>query len=402
MNKFNRYSRIFFAADGDSGGAAVIETISAPGVDVPVIEPAQGTPDIQDVDIPESGIKGPEELWGEKPDDLIDKADTDMGKKPRERGPDGKFLPKDGKPPVATPKPKAVKPEAPKPIAEPEPTAPAKLKLGDEEKTPDEWLAEMKKLREQAAKPADPKPEPVEDKAKTEQERKEYQTRREEFISRKAKSYAEAYVPDQQRLDIVLSGGPGAAKAWGEEISQTVARAIADTREEMSDAFNRVLKERDAELQPIFDQHRSVQQFTEENGILASNAVLKAHPEGLATYRRIKDEYQQAYEGIQQKVNAGHPVSDQEKAWALLYGSQKPEDIRATIVERAAAEVGKIPLNTNGNGAPKAAEVKPPLRVVKPFSSDRPGGPSPGGKAKSTDSRMIDDLAASGHWDAGN
>lgn len=397
MNKFNRYNRIFLDQDGDAGGASVIETISAPGVDVPVIEPAGGDTHIEEVTIPESGVKGPADLWGEDPEQQMAEAQAKMSGEERERGPDGKFLPKkkEGEQPdpaVKSVKTKAAKSaaEAPKPPAV-KPPAPAKLKLGEEEKTADEWLAEMKALREQANKPAETTPEPTaDDKAKAAETEKQTAEKRTAFLAKAA----EGYTMKPERLDLILGGGPEAAKALAEEL----ARVQLDTREWMAEQHRGVMDDLRAELQPLLDQHRSVQQFGEEHQALNSNPQLKAHPEGLKLYRQFKEEYAKSYDDIQARTLSGQEVSPQEKAWAIMYGSQTPEGIRDSVVQRAIAEAAKIPLKTNGNGAPAKIETKPPLRITKPQNFDRPGGAAPAVKTESKDGQLVRELTESGRW----
>lgn len=390
MNKFNRYSPIFFDIDdpGTGGGAAIIETITAPGLDVPVLEPAGGGHEIQEVTVPETSIKGPEELFGEKPEEQMAEADAKMGKATLERGPDGKFLPKkkDGaeKPVVEVVKAKAKPLEVAAPV-----DPPAKLKLGEEEKTAEEWLAEMKQLREQVAKvpdKVDPKPE--EAAAKAQEEQKHTAERRKSFLDQTTANYT----LKNDRLDTILGGGPEAVKAFAEEL----AKVEVNTREAMAKLVNECLTERDALIQPLLDQHKSVSQFTEENQALSSNAQLKAHPQGLETYRKVKAEYQQTFDSIQQRVAKGEAVSPAEQSWAILYGAQKPEDLRNTLIERAAAEAAKIPIKTNGNGAPTKVEPKAPLRITRPLNTDRPGGPSPGVKTETQDARLARELGFSG------
>lgn len=382
MNKFNRYNRIFLAAEGtESGGTPVVETLSAPGVDVPVLESPVAA-DIQEVSIPDSNVKGPGDLFGEDPEQQMAEADAKMGKETRERGPDGKFLPKkkEGEPEPAV---KVVKPKA-KPVVEKavEPVVPAKLKLGDEEKTADEWLAEMKKLRE-GAKPPEAKIEPEDDKAKVaeqEAQTKDLTERREKFITDSASRFA----PTEKEWDVALSGGPEAVKMLG----TIVARNAAAESERLATGINKALAAQAEEFKPILEMYRQVQAFNEENQALSSNVQLKAHPQGLETYRRIKDEYQKSYDDITARVAAGQQVTPQEQGWAMLYAGQKPDELRATIAERAAIEVARIPLKTNGNGAPKQPEMKAAPRITTPLKTDRPGGAAPAVKTESQDARM--------------
>lgn len=374
---------LFLAPDGDATGT---ETITAPGVDIPVIEPATTDTNITDVVIPESGIKGPADLFGESPEESMAAAEEKMGKKRKE--PEAK--PIEQKPAAKKPDAKPKK-EPVKPVVEvkPEPAAvtPAKVKIGDEEKTAEEWAAHFKELQEKAKPPeaAKPKEEPKE----TPDPAKETAAKKEAWITTASKNYA----PDEKDLDVILSGGQPAVQKLG----QLLAKQAADTREWMATGHAADFAALQDLVKPLLDREKTLAQFHDETSALASQPQLKTHPKGLETYRQVKAEYEQSYQTITDKINAGQEVSPQERAWALLYGSQTPEDMRNSIIQHA---VSKLPASPeNGTAKPVAAVVKPPPRITTPLRTDKPGGGAPAQKQETKDGQVIRSLQEAGMWD---
>lgn len=388
---------IFFAADGavDTTTPDILDATDGTGLDVPVVEPAPEN-DITEINIDEGPI-GPEELIGESPEQASAQLDEAMGEK-RERGPDGKFLPKktDGeqkpavqaKPvkPLAAPKPKV---ETPKPVEVTPPVA--KIKIGEEEKTAEEWAVHYRELKEKAEAAAKP-PEPLKDTAAEEQAQQEAATaQRAAFLETRAK----AFEPKEEDLDVILSGGKPAVEKLGQLLAETAAKE----REDFIPMVANALKDIEDRIAPILEREKTIAKHVEETTAIESNPALKAHPEGLATYRAVRDEYQKAFTDIQAKGEAATP---QEKAWALDYSSRSPEELRSNFVQQAAAKlpapVAQSSPATNGN----AKAVTPPKpRVTTPLNSDRPGGGSPTPKVKTADGAMIDELVADGKWERG-
>lgn len=383
---------IFYAPEGTTTG-----TIEAPGVSVPVLE--SSAPVVEEVNIqsggiekivpedaPEFGVKGPKDILGEDPEETLDKAEQAMGKPARERGPDGKFLPKGPK--EAKPNKNDVKPVVSKPVAKPvQPVAvvPSKVKIGDDEKTPEEWQQELATLREKAtaaAKPTEPAPDlkarEQDDAKKAEQTKAD----RERFIETESTKQDEF---DEKMHDTILSGGPEGLKAHRTLLAKTEAKL----REWTADSVNAAIDDLKGQLKPILDREKTIGQYSEENGVLNDNPDLKAHPKGLETYRATKEQYEKYFDGVQAK---GDQATPQEKAWAAQYGALSPADRKQAIIANAKAEVAKIPLKTNGNGAP----VKPVPRVTTPQRNDRPGGGVAVQRMETADAKALREMEARG------
>lgn len=387
---------IFYAPEGSTTGV-----IEAPGVSVPEIAAAGSGPSIETVqiqsggiekivpdDAPEFGVKGPKEILGEDPEETLDKADQAMGKPARERGPDGKFLPKSGKQTEAKPNKNDVNPVVSKPVAKPvQPVAavPAKVKIGDDEKTPEEWQQELASLREKAtaaAKPPEPKPDPKAREAEASKTAEQLKVDRQKFIETEVSKQDEF---DEKMHDTILSGGPEGLKAHRTLLAKTEAKL----REWAADSINSVIDDLKGQLKPILDREKTIGQYSEENGVLNDNPDLKAHPKGLETYRVAKEQYESYFDTVQAK---GEQATPQEKAWAAQYGALSPADRKQAIIANAKAEVAKIPLKTNGNGAP----VKVAPRVTTPQRNDRPGGGVAVQRMETADAKALREMEARG------
>lgn len=390
-------------------GATVSETaITAPGVDVPIIEPATTDTKITEVEIhsaletsePDTGIKGPKDLFGEDSEQVMRDMEEKMGKKDEpERDEQGKFVKKE-KPEETKPKAKAAKKEPTKPVEEKpvEEAAPVKIKLNGEEKTQEEWEAHFKDLAEKAAKvvpetkeakvePAKPEPKkPEEIAAEREQEREKWLN--EEAIP--------AYMPDQRELDTMLAGDPKTFAMFQAKVEE---RARLWAVDKLMPPLLEKIAELEARLNPLQEREKLIGQFTDENSAVESNPMLKSNPaKALELYRKFKGEFEQSFNDIQARAQA-NTASPEEQAWALIYGKhrQDPDQLRQALVSHVATELAKLtpPAPKNGTTSPAA---KPPLRVTKPFNGDKPTSVSGTPKVESKDSQMIRDLQEAGKF----
>lgn len=390
MNKFNRFM-LMFAPDEGGAGPAVIETISAPGVDVPVLESPVGG-DITPVEIAneetDGGVKSPSDLFGEDGQDLMDEADAKMGKKiERERDENGKFLPKKEKE-VDKTKPAAVaKPvEKPAEVSKPVETPVAKVKIDDKEMTPEEIADELKELRAKAAaKPAEQAPDPKAEQERAAEAEKALTERRQTFLT----SAAERYTPTEQEWDKALVGGPEAAKTIG----TMLAKAEMGGREAAANMVNEAMETLEKRLAPILEREKTIAQYQEENTAINAFPEIKANPKGIEIYRQVKTSFDEARNTISSK---GESATPQEKAWLAAYNAQTPEGLREAIANHAKAEIAKLPVAASPNAKPAVIQqVTKPIRPTKPFSGDRPGGIS-SPKSESSQARFVRDMDMGG------
>lgn len=379
----------FFAPEGD------VSTLGSPGgIEVPVV-PASipsvtevilgSNPAVENspaVQAAEAGrTKGPQDFGMETPDESSERA----GLKERARGADGKFVAKDpvaqpttpaakapAKPVAKAPAPPA-KPAVAKPVA---PAPPAKVKIGNEEKTPEEWEAHFKALEEKASKPPEtpaiakaPTPDAPE---KTEQElAAEAQQKEQDFLTRAAQGYL---LPEAE-LDEIIAGGPQAPA----KLATLLARAEMKGRQFAASAIDRAMEEfetRFGELEGVRDNYQRVQEVMKETSFLNANEDIKTHPEGLKTYREVSKQMHDAYASIQAKIEAG-TASKTERGWALQYEDTKPEDLDkaiATYTREALAKLAPPAPPTTPAATPPAKPAVPEVPAEKPLSATRPGG----------------------------
>jgi len=375
---------------------------SAPALNVPEVAPASAASTITEVTPSVSpaiekvgkaaeetlfGIQGPKEALGTDPQEEMAAMEAKMtGGKLAERQRDpktGRLLPKDGKPaekpteadPVAAKtavkapaKPAKVTKEAPKPAE----SAPAKIKIGDQEMTAEEVAKRISDLEAKAnAKEAtkDPKnpgeiPQPGDPKA-------ELAKKDEDFINREL----EKLPITQEQFDEWMSKGD--YKAMFREM---VVKPKLELRKWVSDSVNRILEARDKSLEPILKTHEDIARYQTEHDFLEGNPEIKAHPQGLETYRKVAADMHDGYSRIQQKISQG-TATNAEAAWAMTYEKLTPEEFSAAVAEHTKTALAPIPAQppTNGNQPAQQQqqqETPKPKPQPRPLNGDRPGGVS--------------------------
>lgn len=390
------FNRLMFAPDVDTGGGASTLTVPNVTLDIPDISSTPNHPPAEIIDLPSPKIPGylspKEALGGDDPRQEREDMEADMMGKPRQpRGPDGKFLtkaekavdakiadvpvPEKGKP---APKTKPATKVAEKPIV-------SKFKIGDVEKTPDEWAAHFKDLEEKA-KPAET-PKPAEPTAPSDNGEK---ARDEAFLAKAA----ERYTLPSEELDDILSGGPKAA----EKLALFLAKQEMVTRKTLVNEFNRVLAEQAQRVDPLLSHHQQIADYQRDQSFLESNPDIKTHPEGYATYKTVEKEIRDGYALIQSKV-ANNTATPVERAWATIYENQPPEQFQTDLAAHTRVRLSAAP---PAEAAPVAAapSPKPPKQqpqattpaASRPLMSDRPGAASGVVRTESEQARMLRSL----------
>lgn len=368
---------IFYAADGD--------TVAAGGLAVPVIPPPTAHPVTEvnlaptKVDVAkeigvDTGVRSPAEIFGEdehaKVNEEIDKA---FGK--RERGPDGKFLPKNGDKPSEA-KPAAKAPEKPAAKAPtPEPAAPAKIKIGDEEKTADEWAAYHKELADKAAtieKPAEtakpdaaakiePKPEEIAAEQKQE---------RDEWLSMTREKYSK-FKPTQDEVDKALaSGDPD--KLFEIFTLRPMLAMEENIRLSLTHGVNREIARLDGQLSPITSSQQQLAQYQAENQFLDANpeikSVISADPAKMSVHRQVNEDLRQEMDDMKTLL-ASNPANARAKS--RLDALSK--DFLGEMARETKARYASGGVATPTTEAAKTAPKKQAAPAERPLSGDRPG-----------------------------
>lgn len=366
---------IFYAPDGD--------TVAAGGLAVPVIPPPTAHPVTEvnlaptKVDVAkeigvDTGVRSPAEIFGEdehaKVNEEIDKA---FGK--RERGPDGKFLPKNGDKPSEA-KPAAKAPEKPAAKATtPEPAAPAKIKIGDQEKTADEWAAYHKDLADKAAtidKPAEtakpdasakiePKPEEIAAQKKV----------RDDWEKTTREAYSK-FKPTQEEVDKALaSGNP-------DQLSELWMRPMIAMEERMriwvQNSVNPILAELDGQLSPIASSQQQLAQYQAENQFLDANpeikSVISADPAKMSVHRQVNEDLRLEMDDMKTLL-----ASNPENARAKARLDALSKDFLGEMARETKARYASGGVTTPTTEAGKAVPKKQATPAERPLSGDRPG-----------------------------
>lgn len=374
-----------------------------PTIDVPEIAPATAESTITDVDLGTSPaeevagpkVLGPKEAGFGDPEEEMERMEAATENRPvRERGPDGKFIPKGGKKPEEPAKP-AAKAVAKPAVKKPEPVQekPTKFKIGDEEKTPEEWAAELKEAREklkaaaELAKSAEPaKPDEAAEQPKSDEERLN------EFVQTTAQKYKLSADPKaKDSIDNILAGGEGATQA----LAEVLAKVEANTRVAVTAEFNRVIANLDSKMQPLLDHHKTISEYQTESGFLSSNPEIQSHPQGYQTYKETKVLWEKGCAELRDKV-ANNTATPREKALSMLYDSQTPEETQAAIAAHTKETLAKIPKPEPA--APKPTDKSPNAKpapvpaAIKPFNGDRPNGGSAPLRTESEQGRQIREM----------
>lgn len=415
MNRFHRFP-IFFAPDTAGTSPAPVD-VGTGDISVPMVATPERT--VQEVTLPDTGIenapilkdlpketrkvRGPADFGMPTPEE----SSEEIGLTPkRERGPDGKFLPKgtqQSSPSTQQPKAKATVPPAaakPTPTAQPAKTATpapstpapvAKVKIGGEEKTAAEWEAEIAALKAGKTAPIPPAEKPTEVPAKTEAETAAEQKQREDaFLSKAAEGYV---IPEAELDEILVGGAKGAAK-----LASLLAKSEMKGRQFAAAQVNEIAKHYDALLSPILTQNQTVHGLMQEAAFLGANPDIKSNPKGLETFREMKTMMESGRKAIADKINAG-TATRREQLWAEEYDETPQDKLMEDLAAHTRAKLATItpaPAATPPAAKPPTPQVKPnPANVEKPLGGDRPGGASSAPRGETAEQRLVREVNAS-------
>lgn len=392
-------TRLFLAPDGDAStlGGGIADVIppasnTIPSVtevilgDQPAIEASSAVAAARE---PQKDLKtlGPQDLGMESAEESSERAgltkkrdrDTTTGKFIKAKGEEEPGAPTPQKPVAKAPATPA-KPTAPaqpaKPVAaKPAPQVPAKVKIGAEEKTSEEWAKEFAELRAQAAKPPEPKAEaaPVETPEQLAAAAEATKQREEKFITEKMKDYLLDHA-DGGAYDQLLAGGEKGAQAMARLLTTVLMHSRQFTAAKVSELQSHY----DETTGPLISDRQTIQQLMAENAFLATQPEIKDNPKGLETFRAISKQMDDGYKAIQDKITAG-TATKSEQGWALQYEDMTPEALKADIALLTKAKLAEQPAATTAIPAkPQVPKPAPELKVVeRPLSADRPGAASP-------------------------
>lgn len=415
MNRFHRFP-IFFAPD--TATAAPIADVGTGDISVPMVATPERT--VQEVTLPDTGIenapilkdlpketrkvRGPADFGMPTPEE----SSEEIGLTPkRERGPDGKFLPKQPQSSPSTQQPKAkatVPPAAAKPTPTvqpakaatpapaPTPAPVAKVKIGGEEKTAAEWEAEIAALKAgKTAAPIPPAENPAEKTAEqTAADTAAQKERETKFVTERAKEYT---MPAAELDEILVGGDAGAAK-----LGTLLARAEMRGRQHAADQVNKLAEHYDNLLAPILSQNQTVQGLMQETAFLGAHPDIKSNPKGLETFREMKTTMESGRRAIAEKI-ANNTATRREQLWAEEYDETPQDKLMEDLAAHTRAKLATItpaPAATPPATKPPTPQVKPnPASGEKPLGGDRPGGASSAPRGETAEQRLVREVNAS-------
>lgn len=381
---------MFAPDDAPAAGAA---PVSAP-LSVPEVPAAASHPAAEIVEVPAApgvikaaeeiglvlpGVKGPKEMLGDDSVDEMKRMEDEMvgAKEGRKRGPDGKFLPKEGEP--AKPAKAQVKPPAPaKPVTPPtkteKPVAATvvpepKIKIGEKEMT----ASEIAKALEDKAKPAEvpaptveKKPEEIAaEKAKSDLEAKE---RDDQYIARTAEKFK--MTPEEH--DTILAGGPEAVEAN----AKFAARIVLESQKETAQQVNSIVNAIYDRIDPLVKHQQQIEEYRTNAAFLEAHPDIKADARGLVESITVRKQLHDEYDRIQAAISQGKATKD-EQGWSLLFEATTPSQFEQDVAHYTRQRL-KIATTPAAQVAPVAAvpatPVAPKPVAAKPFNGERPGG----------------------------
>lgn len=375
---------------------------TGPTVTEVVLEPHPAAVKAADrMGLPTHGVMSPKDIGMGSPEEQM--AEAERGMKPdRERNADGTYKPKEEKtakePVAAAAPPKVIKPvvaKAPEAAKPAEAPVVAKVKIGDVEKTAEEWQQEFDALKVRAEQFKAPEPKPVE-QANPEQQAEEDKRFREQRLGFIKSTAAQFKLADfgLEKAGEMLDGYFAGTNPEGlaQFIGHLVAASDARSRETLFEKLNPVLDQFDQRLNPLFQHQRAIEQYRAENSFLTANPDIAQHPQGPAEFRALREEFHSTYDRIQRKIVEG-TASKTEQGWALQYEDTKPEAFNNNIATQVRMKLAAaLPIQA----APVIAATPIPAAPVakpdapKPFQGgDRPGGVGAAPKVESEQAKFL-------------
>jgi hypothetical protein len=397
---------LFFSPDAGAD-------IGSGDISVPVVPSPTPAPNVTEVDLGSTPgveaagavkeleksrtVRGPSDFGMESAEESSERA----GLTTRPRDENGKFIKagnaspstqrqpraKATTPPAANkPTPTAQPAKQPAVVATPEPAAPtAKVKIGDQEKTPEEWAAHFKEL-EAKANPKAPEVKQPEPPAKTEAETAAEQQAREEAFLKTARE-GKTWITQEAIDKAIANGDPEFFKDFAARVEMSARQFAADQVNQLAEHYDKILS-------PLLTHNQSVQSLMQEAAFLGAHPDIKSHPEGAKTFREMKSTMESGRRAIAEKIAAG-TASRREQLWAEEYDETPQEKLMDDLAAHTRAKLGTTATPT---ATPTPAPAKPkapaPAPVVeKPLSGDRPGSPgSP--RSETAEQRMAREVNA--------
>lgn len=280
-----------------------------------------------------------------------------------------------------------IKPPAPVEAVAPVKVEPAKIKIGDQEKTAEEWATYHKELSEKATAL---EKKPIEEKATPDATPEEQQAAQKKVRDEWFDKAAERYAPDQKEMDEMIANGD--RKGLG----KMLARVAEDTRQWAEWRMKPILEKLDGFENPlnrVLEREQLNEAYQAESNYLEANKDIKGHAEGVKTLREISVAMHEEYDDLQQLV-AANPTSPR----AAVH-QKRIKDLEENYDALITAAV-KTKLGLNAAPVTQPIVEKPPATVVKARPPAQGGQLSTSGAPKKASdvASQIAELKASGKW----
>lgn len=300
---------------------------------------------------------------------VVPRADVKPQDKPagklaeRERDEKGRVLPKkvegvvdDTKKPVETP------------VLEKKPEPPAKIKIGDEELTPEEIADRLKAAKEPKKEEIKPDTTEADEKARGEALAK----KREAFLTSKLTAI---FTPEQKKkMDQQLIDGKY------EEFFRPILDLILDRYEDSISQADRAISNVESRIKPLDEHYQTIQTFRKENEFLDKFPDIKADQKAVAEARAVRTAMSGYYDQIQQKIAQGTATAE-EKQTAERFEKATAEEYDESVAAHTRQRLGLTgkepeppPVDKKPVATPPASIAPTPKPQPKPPTGQPPGG----------------------------
>lgn len=385
--------RMFNAPTDNATPSAVPAAASPTGQDIPTVsgEPAPNKgPNPGQINIakelglpqaPQPRAMSPSQLLGKR---AMSKA-PELKKGEPARGPDGKFVQRTAANPTG--KPTEAQPEPIEPGPPVATVVPPKFKIGNREMTEAEVTAHIKSLEDKAKIAETPKEAPKaveaqkapEAPAETPEQAATAQRQRDlDFIN----GAVPQFNPDdlgmqfgQPEWDNALATGD--VKFMHELLARTQARSELNARKWMADQVGPKLAALEQRLDPLAKLQTEAAQHMTEAQFLDANPDIKAHPEGMQTFRDIDAAFHRKYDKAQKMIAANIADAD-DLEFVRDFEAKTPAEYHSDVAYYAKQKLG---INGAQTSAPAQPAGVPPTEQPKPVvpRPTPPKGQAPGG-----------------------
>jgi hypothetical protein len=291
----------------------------------------------------------------------------------------------------AAPAPETPEVEAPAtPEAPVTPPAPAKVKVGDKEFTPEELqkhLQELEELKKAATQsPAQPQPEqPISEEQPAppaQPSPEEIAKRQQEFVNKTIESLDAPLT--ETELDTLLAGGQEALQLFTNLRKRDMATAIMQARMAVADGLNPIFDNIFKAVAPVVQQHEQLQRYSTEQAFVTKHKDFSPH---LDRARQVAEELWKRYPQQVSKMTQDQFIDEvarqtdiiltnEYKRWYPNASTSWRDAVKAAAQTAATASASTPAPATPGQTPAAAPAAAPARKPVRPPAAAVPQGGS--------------------------